>query len=333
MKVLFLAIFFAFFFQNSNDDKEAKEYIDENQIDLQNDEEYLHSNKIIINRSQTCTNRLTKSEIADARQQRLKEVQMWSMIREILTYFGFLLFLCIIVYSNRDRNSFLQVKHLQKYFFNSRKIDLDYQKILTINDYWKWLNNSFVENLRAQDWYNGDIPRNLSGYINDKSNRLIGWATMRQLRIKSHRCSNQQIISTCQTDYNLFNEEKRSFQPGWLINQTTEKYSLSIQQSFEYKSNDVLDTYVYVGKHESYSGNGYVYEFRGRLSDLRSNISELHKLGWIDNKTRAVFLQISLYNPNVELFTSVTFLIEFLSTGGIYPQSRFQPMNFYGRSF
>jgi len=176
------------------------------------------------------------------------------------------------------------------------------------------------------------MPRNLSGFINDKSNRLIGWAIMRQLRIKSHSCPNQQFIniSTCQTDYSLSNEEKYSFQPAWMINQTTQKYSLTIQQSFQYKSNDVLDTFVYIGEHGKYSGNGYVYEFRGRLSDLRSNLSELHKLGWIDTKTRAVFIQLSLYNPNVQLFTSVTFLIEFLSTGGISPQARFEPINFSG---
>ena len=63
---------------------------------------------------------------------------------------------------------------------------------------------------------------------------------MRQLRIKSHSCPNRKIISTCQTDYSLFNEEKYSFQPGWIINQTTQQYSSTIQQSFQYKSNDIL---------------------------------------------------------------------------------------------
>jgi polycystin 1L2 len=134
------------------------------------------------------------------------------------------------------------------------------------------------------------------------------------------------MSATC----SLFNEEKRSFQPEWMINKTNKIYSLLIHQSFQYKSSDDLDAYVYVGDHGSYSGGGYVYEFRGRLSDIRSNLSELHQLGWIDNKTRAVFIQLSLYNPNIQLFTSVTFCIEFLSTGGIYPQSRFEPMNFYG---
>ena len=152
---------------------------------------------------------------------------------------------------------------------------------------------------------------------------------MRQLRIKSDLCSLQNIRSTCLNDYSLSNEEKNSFEPGWL-NETTNEYSSTIHQSFEYKSSKELDTYAYVGDHGSYSGNGYVYEFRGRLSDIQSNLSILYKLKWIDNYTRAVIIQLNLYNPNVELFTSATFLIEFLSTGGIYSQSHFEPMNFYG---
>ena len=91
-----------------------------------------------------------------------------------------------------------------------------------------------------------------------------------------------------------------------------------------------LDTYIYVGDHGSYGGGGYVYEFRGRLSDLQSNLSQLHQLEWIDSQTRAVIIQLTLYNPNVQLFTSLTFLAEFLSSSGVYPTSRFEPMNFYG---
>lgn len=38
--------------------------------------------------------------------------------------------------------------------------------------------------MRATDWYNGDVPTNLTGYINDRTNRILGWPTMRQLRVK-----------------------------------------------------------------------------------------------------------------------------------------------------
>jgi hypothetical protein len=96
-----------------------------------------------------------------------------------------------------------------------------------------------------------------------------------------------------------------------------------------YQTGDELDNrFVYVGDHGTYGTGGYVYEFRGRLSDLQSNLSELHRLNWTDCQTRAIIIQFNLYNPNVALFTSVTLLVEFLSTGGLIPQNSFQPLSF-----
>jgi polycystin 1L2 len=151
---------------------------------------------------------------------------------------------------------------------------------------------------------------------------------MRQLRIKSTLCSIKNFNFTCEYDYSFSNEETNSFEIGW-TNETTIKSNSTIQQAFQYQSSDQLDTYIYTGDHGRYSGGGYVYEFQGRLLDIQSNISELHKLGWIDRQTRAIIIQLSLYNPNIDLFTSVTFLIEFLSTGGAFPQSSFQPIDLH----
>jgi hypothetical protein len=155
---------------------------------------------------------------------------------------------------------------------------------------------------------------------------------MRQLRVKSHSCRvKQNLFSKCEDDYSFLNEEKTSFEPGW-INQTTQVYSSSTQEAFKYQNGNQLDSYIYIGEHGKYGAGGYVYEFRGRLADLQSNLSELHQLEWIDSETRAVIIQLSLYNPNVELFTSVTLLVEFLSTSGLYPQSRFEPFSFQSES-
>ncbi len=83
----------------------------------------------MINPFSTDTNRLTDGELYYARYQRLKEVQMWSIIREALTYFGFIFLLFVIIYADRDSNSFRQVQHLQTYFYNSRHLDLNYKKV------------------------------------------------------------------------------------------------------------------------------------------------------------------------------------------------------------
>ncbi|UJR16137.1 hypothetical protein I4U23_003048 [Adineta vaga] len=336
IKILLLAIFFACFIRKSNHDKEAAEYLDDDaNVGLDDDEEYLKSindNSPFSHRTQRRPNRLTEGEIDFIRRRRFQELKMWSFIREIFTYACFLSLLYVVIYSNVNTNAFHEVHHLRKFFLHSENINEDYTKISTINSYWYWLENNFVKKIRAQKWYNGDAPRNLSGFIDDKSNRLIGWVTMRQLRIKSYLCpaKQQEVVSKCEDDYSFGNEETDSFQPGWAsYNQTiTQTYNSTILRAFTYRNGDELDTYSYVGEHRTYSSGGYVYEFRGRLSNLQSNLSKLYELGWIDTQTRAIIIQCTLYNPNVGLFTSITLLTEFLSTGGLYPQSRFEPLSF-----
>ncbi|CAF0792237.1 unnamed protein product [Adineta ricciae] len=75
------------------------------------------------------------------------------------------------------------------------------------------------------------------------------------------------------------------------INLTAIEYSLAIRNAFVYTKGKQPDTYLYMGTHATYGSGGYVYEIRGRLSDIRSNLSTLHHLEWIDAKTRAVLIQ------------------------------------------
>jgi polycystin 1L2 len=94
-----------------------------------------------------------------------------------------------------------------------------------------------------------------------------------------------------------------------------------------YNNSNELDTYTYVGEHATYGTGGYIYEFRGKMSDMMSNVSMLQKLSWLDKQTRAVIIQLSLYNPNVNLFIFVTILAEFLPTGGVFPSARVEPLS------
>jgi hypothetical protein len=54
-----------------------------------------------------------------------------------------------------------------------------------VNSFWDWTKDTLAKGLRATEWYNGEPPLGLAGYINDFSSRMIGYATMRQLRVKN----------------------------------------------------------------------------------------------------------------------------------------------------
>ena len=58
-------------------------------------------------------------------------------------------------------------------------------KIYNINDFWSWSMNKLATGLRANTWYNDEQPYGLAGFLNDFSSRMIGYATLRQLRVKN----------------------------------------------------------------------------------------------------------------------------------------------------
>lgn len=126
-----MAIFFAFFCRKSTDDeKEAKEYIDEHPMTVtgDDDEEYLHSNRISY-RSVDDRDRLNENELVCARYHRLKELQMWTMIEELFISLSLLFVVSVLIYSTRDSNSFLQVQHLQRSFLHSTSMTNDYSQV------------------------------------------------------------------------------------------------------------------------------------------------------------------------------------------------------------
>ena len=54
-----------------------------------------------------------------------------------------------------------------------------------MEDFWFWSQTKLASGLRASTWYNDDQPYSLAGYINDFSSRMVGYATLRQLRVRN----------------------------------------------------------------------------------------------------------------------------------------------------
>ena len=57
-------------------------------------------------------------------------------------------------------------------------------QIKSTDNFWNWTINTMIPNLRASQWYNSKQPFGLRGFIDDKASRMMGYATMRQVRIK-----------------------------------------------------------------------------------------------------------------------------------------------------
>jgi polycystin 1L2 len=53
---------------------------------------------------------------------------------------------------------------------------------------------------------------------------------------------------------------------------------------------------------------------------------------WIDRQTRAVLIEFSAYNPNINLVMVSTILVEFLPAGSILTLAKFDPLNLFSES-
>ena len=61
-------------------------------------------------------------------------------------------------------------------------------KINTPGEWWNWTETVLLRELRAQNWYNGDPALGLTGFMNDRANRVLGYGIIRQVRIKANSC-------------------------------------------------------------------------------------------------------------------------------------------------
>jgi polycystin 1L2 len=143
------------------------------------------------------------------------------------------------------------------------------------------------------------------------------------------------IINYCtQTELRNF-KETNTF--GFGGSQYNKSYSppnsfQSIYNSFEYKTSSDLQGSSMTSKYDDYDGDGYVYELRGKFSYLQGNLSLLQQMNWIDRQTRAVFVEFSAYNPNINMIMVTQIIFEFLPSGTILSSARFDPLNLFGEA-
>ena len=118
------------------------------------------------------------------REARKKEVEMWGVVRELISYAFFIMIVYFISYGNRDPMSYKLQDQMTKAFVTQP----EYDQIITSNDWWDWCHKIAVDGLRAQAFYNGMPPYGLRGFIGDKTNRILGYGLLRQIRVKPNTC-------------------------------------------------------------------------------------------------------------------------------------------------
>lgn len=122
--------------------------------------------------------------LASMRKARIEEAEMKSIVKEIIGYGVFILLIYFISYGNRHPMSYTLKNQINEAFIT----DPGFDQIVTSNDWWNWIHSTAVDALRAQRYYNGMPAYGLRGFIGDKTNRIMGYGVLRQVRVKPNTC-------------------------------------------------------------------------------------------------------------------------------------------------
>lgn len=130
-------------------------------------------------------------------------------------------------------------------------------------------------------------------------------------------------ISSC---YDFYCEEKED-KLGWsaLSNKTSPKWSsIACPENWKYRTEDNIGSYKSKGAHSLYSGGGYVANLGYDDSTAQRILKDLVSNGWIDHQTRAVLVELSMFNVVTNLLVDVTLYFEMLPSGFLATFMRIQ---------
>ncbi|TSK22501.1 Polycystin-2 [Bagarius yarrelli] len=246
-----------------------------------------------------------------------REMYLKNVLREMITYAIFLITLCILTYGMVSTNMYYYTKVMSQLFLDTPLSSNDattFRSLSTMGDFWKYTEGPFLNGMYWEVWYNNKSMRENQSLIYYE-NLLLGVPRLRQVKVVNESCPVHEELKDevydCYGIYAASYEDKKSF---GLKNGTAWVYSEEIS----------LGESSYSGEVATYRGGGFYQDLSRTRDESARHLQELKTNLWLDRGTRAVFLDFSVYNGNINLFCIIRLLVEFPATGGAVTSWQFQ---------
>ncbi|XP_063604126.1 uncharacterized protein LOC134779789 [Penaeus indicus] len=345
IKVFIMAMIFSAICKSPNEEEDDAEN-DERDPELGEDEEWMHAlgtSSLLrcVLRVSVREERVKKKaeykpvdekQLKAARDQRKKEIKMWDIIYDIGAYSFFIWIVLILSHGNRDPNSFLMTEELTNNFvlasLETYSPDINLYDVQNCSYFYHWMKVVFLEEILMNDNYHGRLEpkHDNTKMLHDRVNLLLGYATLRQVRIEEKTCKVpkqiRSVTNECRDKSSIVDEEKRDFDVGWKPLPERKRP----QEEYTYRGALELEGVPFWGSVDVYGAGGYVVKLIGSKEKLKAKIEQLERDGWMDERTRAVFVEFSLYNAQVNLFAACRIVMEQGPEGALHAFVKFNPI-------
>ncbi|XP_053358417.1 polycystic kidney disease 2-like 1 protein [Clarias gariepinus] len=230
-----------------------------------------------------------------------QELFLKTTLRELFVYILFLVDICLLTYGMTSSTTYYYTKVMNDLFVNS------FESIGTMEDFWTYTEGPLIDGLYWTTWYNDQpLDTGLHSFIYYE-NMLLGVPRIRQIKVKNNSCKVPTDFSTEIADcFDVYNTQKEDASAFGLVNGT----------AWTYHTENELRGSSYWGLLATYSGAGYYQDLALTKNESATILAELKDNLWLDHGTRAVFIDFSTYNANINLFCVISLVVEFPATGG-----------------
>ncbi|MGH0116354.1 UNVERIFIED_CONTAM: hypothetical protein FKN15_035658, partial [Acipenser sinensis] len=216
--------------------------------------------------------------------------------------------LVAVTFGQISTDMYYHTKVMSKLFLESSLSEKDtsnYKSVGSMEDIWTYFEGPLLDGLYWDSWYNNkSLPTNESHIYYE--NVLLGVPRIRQVKVVNKSCplhSSFVSITQCFDSYLSEEEDKSSFGPK---NGTAWEYTAP--RSFPESHWGMIATY---------SSGGFYMDLGSTKSRSAKLIKHLKDNLWLSRATRAVFVDFSVYNANLNLFCVVRLVAETPATGGV----------------
>ncbi|CAJ0562445.1 unnamed protein product, partial [Mesorhabditis spiculigera] len=269
------------------------------------------------------------NRIKEVKDGRMRDEQLFSTAREVIIFLCSLGILLGLTYYCRDRNGFYYQQQVSQLLVLDPQTDATgFMDINKAEDFWVWLNVTLATALRVS-WYDNQPAWDMRGFLNDKVSRAMGYGTVRQVRSFSNvncKFADQRVakyFNGCEgvTD-KKYEVTVGGYTPGWgeiLANVTDDMRNNDSLVPYIYRTAEELEGRDIMGYHDSYTSAGYAANLDGTTDEMQEMFGQMMVDGWIDEHTRAIITEFSIYNAQTNYFAVVQLLLEKPPDGAIYP--------------
>ncbi|XP_078583733.1 polycystin-1-like protein 2 [Branchiostoma floridae x Branchiostoma japonicum] len=259
---------------------------------------------------------MSLANVKEARRKRDRDRKIGDVLWVIVRFSVFLLL--IITITNAHQNTtpaFHQTQSAANSFVYHTDAVTD---PLTL---WTWLEEVALQSFYPETSYNDDKPRwREQGFTADMQSVLVSPPSLIQARVKQGLCTvpaeMRNFSDKCSVAYDENTKETGAFERGWKrVTNMSEVASEAPGWSHRFSGYAIKPVF---GVKSHYWGDGFSLDLGKSADEMRSILAELNADGWIDGQTRAVILEVLLYNGNLDQFTSLTVVFEFSETAGVF---------------